>query len=377
MSTTEFPAPADTVTTGDDDRRQADAAALAETLFDGVKASMDVLTVYLGVRLGLYEALADGEARTPGQVAERAAVHPRYAREWLEQQAAAGVLAVGRDHDDPRLRSFRLPAGHRDVLLDEEHPAYLGSAPQFLTGIADVLPKLLRCYRTGDGVPYGAYGTAVRQGIAGMNRPGYSSALASDWLPALPDVHARLAAGERVDVLDLGCGSGWSAISLAQAFPNARITGVDLDEPSIADARSHAARQGVADRVAFHVGDAARSGHGGFDLVCVFEALHDMADPVGVLASVRESLREGGVLLVADEKVNERFEAPAPVMEQFAYAASVLHCLPATRAEGAVEDAGTVLRPPTVREYGRRAGYRTVEPLGVEHGMWNFYRFDA
>lgn len=354
-----------------------DPGALAQLLLDGVKATLDTFTVHLGVRLGLYEALGDGCPATPGTVAERAGVHPRYAREWLEQQAALGVVVLAEDSDDPLLRTFTLPEAHRAVLLAEEHPCYLGSAPRITVGIAAALPELARCFRTGDGLGFAVYGGDFRQGLAGLNRPGFRSELAPVWLRALPEVHRRLAAGEPLDVLDLGCGTGWSSISFAEAHPAARVVGVDLDEASIREARGHAAERGVADRVSFLLGDAARPDLGAFDLACVFEALHDMADPVAVLTAVRRSLRPGGVLLVADEKVAERFSAPAPVMEQFTYAVSVLHCLPATRAEGAVEDAGAVLRPPTVREYARRAGFTSVEQLDIEHDMWNFYRFDT
>jgi hypothetical protein len=166
-------------------------------------------------------------------------------------------------------------------------------------------------------------------------------------------------------------------VALAEAFPAIRVHGIDLDEPSVVQARRHALRAGVADRVSFTVGTAAAADTGRYDLVCVFEALHDIADPVAALAAVRERLAVGGAVLIADEKVAEAFTAPGDDVERLNYAFSVTHCLPATRAEGAVEEAGTVLRPDTVRRYAERAGFGRFEVLAITHDTWRFYRLGA
>jgi SAM-dependent methyltransferase len=248
----------------------------------------------------------------------------------------------------------------------------------FMAGIAGTMPALEAAFRTGGGVPYAAYGADTRDAIAGLNRPMYRGDLAKEWLVALPDVQARLTAGG-ARVLDLGCGEGWSSVALAEAFPDIRVDGVDLDEPSLVEARRAALRAGVADRVTFTAADARAAGGttDGYDLICVFEALHDMADPVSVLAAAKERLAPGGAVLIADEKVAETFTAPGDEVERLNYAFSVTHCLPATRAEGAVEEAGTVLRPATVRGYAERAGFARFEVLPVEHDLWRFYRLGA
>lgn len=350
---------------------------LAERLLTDAVTSMELLSTALGVELGLYRAVpAEGtDART---LAQRAGIHPRYAREWLEQQAVAGVLATGPEPaTDPYARVFTLPEPHRQVLAEPDHPAFLGTLPGFIASFGTVLPELAAAYRTGGGVAYDAYGALTRHGIAGMNRPMFRSQLA-DWLAALPDIQGRLAAGP-ARVLDLGCGAGGSSIALAELFPQAQVHGVDLDPASVADAEAEARRAGLADRVSFRRADAAEpartDGAGGYLLVCVFEALHDMADPVAALRATRDRLAPGGAVLVADERVADRFAAPGDLVERLNYGFSVLHCLPATRAEGSAVEAGTVLRPDTVQAYAMQAGFGcTVLP--VEHDLWRFYRLD-
>jgi SAM-dependent methyltransferase len=352
------------------------STALAERFVNAGLATMELFTVHLGLRHGLYRALHDLGRATPRDVASAANVHPRYAREWLEQQAVAGLIATVAVADDPYATTYELPAAHGPVLLHEDSPYFTAPMARFMAGIAGTLPALESAFRTGDGVPYAAYGADTRDAIASLNRPMYRADLAKEWLAALPDVQARLAAGEG-RVLDLGCGEGWSSIALAEAFPDVRVDGVDLDEPSLVQARRHAMRAGVADRVTFTTADASAASPGAYDLICVFEALHDMADPVAVLSTARTRLADGGTVLIADEKVAETFTAPGDDVERLNYAFSVLHCLPATRAEGAVEEAGTVLRPHVVRRYAERAGFTSVEVLPVAHDFWRFYRLGA
>jgi len=375
-----------------------DAERLAEELFTGLRSALEILAVDVGVRRGLYEVLAAHGAMTPHDLAKAAGIHPRYAREWLEQQAVAGVLIVtGAAAHDGYDRRYELPAEHRRVLLDRDDPLYLATGPQFISSIAEVLPELLEAFGSGGGVPYEHYGRGTREGIAGLNRPMYQPETVATWVAALPEVHRRLTEraepaertertartdrsersaphpGARV-VVDLGCGLGWSTLALARAFPEARVTGIDLDTASIEQARRNAAEAGLGERVTFEVTDAAGLRlDGAVDLVTVFEALHDMADPVGALASVRGLLTPAGAVLVADEKVSEEFTAPGPDVDRLNYAFSVLHCLPATRAEGAKVEAGTVLRPGILRDYAHEAGYGTTRILDVDHDLWRFY----
>jgi SAM-dependent methyltransferase len=348
--------------------------ALAERLLTDAVATMETFSVHLGLSLGLYQALADGKTDARG-LAERAGIHPRYAREWLEQQAVAGIIEADDHPDDPYARIFTLPEAHREVLLAGDSPTYLGPLAGFATSFAGVLPELATAFQTGGGVPYPAYGPLTRHGIAGMNRPMYRTELGG-WLAALPDRQQRLASGP-ARVLDLGCGTGASSVAIAELFPQVQVHGIDLDEASVAEARDRAAGHQVSDRVSFSQADAAAltAGSDRYDLVCVFEALHDMADPVAVLRAVRGLLAPGGAVLIGDERVAERFSAPGDLVERLNYGFSVLHCLPATRAEGSAVEAGTVLRPAALHEYATRAGL-TSTVLPVAHDLWRFYRLD-
>ncbi len=361
------------MTTVQPEQVPASAEELAERLLTNAVTTMETISVHLGVVLGLYRALADGPL-DPRELARRAEIHPRYAREWLEQQAVAGFVHA-EDAVDAYARRFALPNEYREVLVDEDSPTYLGSLPGFAGGMGAILPNLVEAYRSGGGVAYEAYGELTRHGIGGMNRPMFLSEL-GDWMAALPDIRARLASGPS-HVLDLGCGTGVSSLTLADLFPEALVRGVDLDAASVMDATDAARRSGKSERVTFERADAASlTATDQYQLVCIFEALHDMADPVAALRTVRDVLAPGGAVLVADERVADEFSAPGDLVERLNYAFSVLHCLPATRAEGSAVEAGTVLRPETVREYAKQTGL-TCTVLPIENELWRFYRMDA
>jgi SAM-dependent methyltransferase len=349
--------------------------ALAERLIDDTTHALETLGVYLGLELGLYQALAELGTATEAEVAAHAGVAPRYGREWLEQQAAAGYLTCDDPTRPPEQRRYQLPPGHAEVLLDADSPYHAAPLAGMLASVTGVLPQLLAAYRSGGGVPYAAYGPEMRRGIAALNRPMFLHELASSWLPAVPDLDRRLRAAPPARVLDLGCGLGASSIALARAYPRAQVLGVDLDQASVAEARAQAAEAGVADRVTFVVGDAAQlTSEAPFQLVTVFEALHDMGDPVGTLRAARVLLADDGSVLVADERVADRFTAPGDPTERFMYGWSVLHCLPATLAERPVEATGTVLRAPTLARWAAAAGFGGFEVLSIDNPFWRFYR---
>jgi SAM-dependent methyltransferase len=352
--------------------------ALGERLFGSLLGGMELLAVQLGIRLGLYTALHEAGATTAGALAATAGIDQRYAREWLEQQAVSGILEVAVECDDPTERAYALPAGHAEALLDPDSPGYAAAMAPGLLGLAKTLDAVATAYRTGAGVAYEQYGAEVRDCIAGLNRPMFANDLAKEWLSCLPDVQASLLAGTPVRVLDVACGTGWSTISLARAYPQVTATGIDLDSASIDQARRNAAESGVADRVRFETADATMAvTECGYHLAMLFEALHDMGDPVGVLRQVRRALAGGAPLLVADERVADAFTAPGDEVERLNYAWSVLHCLPATRAMSPVIANGTVLRSPTVRQWAGEAGFSRVEELPIANDFWRFYRLEA
>jgi 2-polyprenyl-3-methyl-5-hydroxy-6-metoxy-1,4-benzoquinol methylase len=354
--------------TAESDRRDA----LVERLFGATIGTLELFGVYLGDKLGLYTVLADADALDPDELARRAGIAPRYAREWLEQQAVAGILEVEAGGNGER--RYRLPAGHADVLVDPESEFYLAPFGSLLAGIGGVLPDVVDAYRTGRGVPFSKYGADLRDGQAAINRPAFTHDMAS-WVAAMPDVDARLRSEPPARVADVGCGVGWSTLALARAFPEASVEGIDLDQASIDDARRNAAEAGMADAVSFQVRDAADpAAKGAYDVACMFEALHDTPRPAEVLTALREMLRDGGSMLLADERVADSFTAPGDEIERMMYGWSISHCLPAAMVDQPAEPTGTVLREPTVRDLASRAGFQSVDVLPIESDFFRFYR---
>jgi SAM-dependent methyltransferase len=340
--------------------------ALVERLFNATLGAFDLYAVYVGDRLGLYRALAAGGGLTPGELAVAAGIDERYAREWLEQQAVTGILSV----TDGR---FVLPAGHDEALIDEASLAFAAPFARFAAAVARPLPQLVEAFRTGAGIPYADYGEDLCGAQASFTRPLFEQLLGSEWLPSIEDVDARLLAAPPARVADLACGAGVSSIAIARAYPRVRVDGLDLDQASVALARRNLAGSGVEDRVRFLRGDAAspQLSSGGYDLVTVFEALHDMADPVGVLSAARALLAPGGSVLVADERVAESFSAPGDDVERLYYGFSLTHCLP-VGLPGA--GTGAVMRSETVASYAADAGFERFEVLPIDNDFWRFYR---
>ncbi|MGI8795874.1 MAG: SAM-dependent methyltransferase [Acidimicrobiia bacterium] len=362
-----------TVEPTDTEAIEAKAGALAERIFGTGIAALELVTIDLGNRLGLYRTLRDDGPATPAELAQRAGIHERYAREWLEQQSVAGILEVDDSGADPDDRRYTLPAGHDVVLLDEDSPAHMSPVAAFVTVAGKAVPSLERAFRTGAGVPYAEYELHDLQ--AGFTRPLFVNLFASEWVPKIPGLRERLQDDPPARVLDVGCGEGWSSIALAQGYPKATVTGIDLDDASIAVARRNAAEAGVDDRVTFEVRDAADAGlAGGYDAAFCFEMVHDLSDPVGVLAAVRKLVRDDGAVVVADERCAEEFTAPGDELERFFYAASVVHCLPVGMAEQPSAGTGTVIRPSILDRYAKDAGFTGADVLPIENDFWRFYR---
>jgi 2-polyprenyl-3-methyl-5-hydroxy-6-metoxy-1,4-benzoquinol methylase len=345
--------------------------ALAERLFLNAVGAFDLFSVYLGDRLGLYRALADHGALTSAELAEAAGIHERYAREWLEHQAASELLDVEGDADE---RRFSLPAGHDEVLLDETSLNF--GAPLARAVLASIRPvdALAEAFRNGGGVPYAAYGDDLHESQAAFTRPLFENQLGKEWLPAVPEIHERLSSSEPARVADIACGQGRSSIEIARAYPNAQVDGIDSDRASIEAARKNLEGSGVEGRVTFHERNAADAGLAGrYDLVTIFEALHDMSYPVEVLKAARGLLGDGGLVFIGDERTAEEFTAPASEAERLFYGFSVFHCLPVGMVGEGAAGTGTVIRPQTVKDYARQAGFASCEVLPIEHDFWRFY----
>jgi SAM-dependent methyltransferase len=348
--------------------------ALAERIFNSMLGALDALSIHVGGELGWYAALAEHGPVTAGELAATTGTDPRYAREWLEHQAVGGFIEVDDVTADPEDRGYSLPDAHAEVLLNRDSLAFVSPIAGFLPAAAKLMPDFLTAYRSGGGVPWTAFGAEGRDAQAALTRPLYMHVFAQEWLPTLPDVHERLLAGGRV--ADVACGAGWSSIGIAKAYPDARVDGYDVDAASIDLARANAEATGVADRVTFHLRDVADgpAPERDYDLVCVLEALHDMARPVEALAFMRTLAGEDGTVLVMDERAAEAFTAPGDEMERIFYGFSLFCCLPTGMAEAPSAGTGTVMRPHTLGDYARAAGFSGFEVLDIEHPQFRLYR---
>jgi SAM-dependent methyltransferase len=356
--------------TTDEERREA----LVRKLSADAVGALDLLCVYIGDRLGLYRVLAGRPALTSAELAAAGGVHERYAREWLEQQTVSGILEAENPDAPDDERRYRLPPGHDEALVDESSLDFMAPLAQGVVGCTPALEAVLEAFRSGAGVSYATYGADAHESQARGTRPLYERLLTSQWLPAVPAVHTRLRADPPARIADVACGHGHSTLAIARGYPKVLVDGIDLDESSIAAARQLLSPSGLKDRVAFHHRDAADPDLAGrYDLVTLFEALHDMTHPVDVLKTLRALLAPEGCLLLADENAAERFSPDAGETERLHYGFSVLHCLPVGMQGENPAGTGTLLRPHTVRRYAAEAGFSRAEILPIEDKSWRFY----
>ncbi|GIF68620.1 SAM-dependent methyltransferase [Asanoa ishikariensis] len=339
----------------------------ADRLFRSALGTAELLSVYLGDRLGWYRALADGGPADAAALVERAGGIQRYAREWLEQQASVGILTTTGDG------RFALPPGAAEVLTDTRSLNYLAPLARTFAAAAIQLPALVGAYRDGGGVGWATYGTEMREAQADANRPWFEHALpaALAGVPELDDVLRR--PGARI--ADIGCGGGWSSIALARAYPQARVDGFDVDQPSVALATANAREVKLRDRVTFHHVDASGlPGSGDYDAAFAFECMHDLPRPVEVLTAIRGAVRPGAPVVVMDEAVGETFHAPGDDVERLMYGFSTLVCLPDSLTDPESVGTGTVMRPETLRGYAQAAGFSDVDVLPIsDFGFFRFY----
>ena len=351
--------------------------SLTQRISRSFLASQELLTMQLGLQLGLYQALADlGEATGP-ELAARTGVDGRYLAEWLEQQAVAGIVSVDDCGGAPDRRGYRLDAASQAALLDHDSVDYVAPLARIATVLARTIPQIQTAFATGVGVAAEAYGEDLGDHTAALNRPLFLRLLVG-WLGAIAEIHGRLASDPPARVADVGCGPGWSSIALALAYPKVRVHGLDLDPHAISTARANAAGAAVGDRTAFETGDiAAPPWRGPFDLVTCFEALHDMAQPLAALRGMRSLLAEGGQVLIAEERVGQTFHAPGDHRERAAYGWSVLYCLPVGRSRTPSAATGAVLRPSRLAHFAAEAGFRDVTVAPIDDPVWRFYQLVA
>jgi SAM-dependent methyltransferase len=336
-------------------------------LFGHLNGAVTSALVYLGDELGLYRALAAGPA-TSAELAARAGLAERWVREWLYNQAAAGLLEVEPDE------RFALSPEGRAVLAEEAHPAFGAGMFSQLPKTLGIASQLRESFRSGVGLPYDAFGPEGARGVERGFAPWLRSFLVPAVIRRVPGLAERLAAGGRV--ADVGCGAGAALLLLAQAFPAAELHGYELSHFALARAEENKARAGAAN-VAFHaVPDDPLPEDGRFDLALTFDCLHDMTRPERVAASLRRALRDDGVWLIADIKAHESFaeNVEQNPMASLMYGFSVLTCMSSALSEPGGAGLGTLGLPEArARALARAAGFARFERLDVDHPVNAFY----
>ena len=329
---------------------------LMEFVFKAVGDFGSLLTgsmAVIGDKLGLYRAMAGAGGLTPGELADRTSTTERYVREWLSAQAAAGYVTY--DGDD----RFSLPVEHAIALTDETSPACVIGGFELMLAAVRSTDRLITAFRTGAGVGWHEHHQDVFEGCERFFRPGYHAYLINSWLPAMDGVTEKLQAGARV--ADIGCGYGASTVVLAGAYPASTFVGVDYHPASIAAAQERAAAAGVGNRTRFEAGKAVDLA-GTYDLICLFDCLHDMGDPVGVLGHLRERLAPGGSILLVEPFAGESLADNLNPVGAVYYGASTLLCTPNSLSQ----EVGAAL--------GAQAGESRLREVAAEAGLTSFRR---
>lgn len=356
---------------GMQERARETADDVAARVLNSALGAAEIMAIYLGDRLGWYRSLAAEGPATAGELAARTGTNARYAREWLEHQAVTGLLLAD-DSDSALARRFAITDAVSEAFTDDRSLAYIAPLARMFAAVGPQLPALREAYRTGGGVSWQQLGEDAREAQADMNRP---------WFDTLPTAFARVGHLQRVlsapsaRVADVGMGAGWSSIALAQAYPQLRVEGFDVDEPSVQLARANALSAGVADRAQFHeTGGHQLERSGPFDAVFAFECIHDMSQPVDVLRAMRRAVSDEGLVIIMDEAVGDRFEVPGAELDAIMYAFSLFVCLPDGMSHQPSVGTGTVMRPDTLRDYAIQAGFDDITILPIEDfGFWRFY----
>jgi SAM-dependent methyltransferase len=321
----------------------------------------------VGERSGLLGHMAGAGALSAEELAERSGVKLRYVEEWLAAMAGAGYVEY-----DAGAERFTLPDEHAQFLTNPGSEYYLGGLFGSLPGLLSMAPKLADAFRTGSGISFADFGADMPQMLEVMNRPVYEARLVRHWLPTLPAVVARLQAGGRA--LDIGCGTGVVPIMLAQAFPTAQVSGIDLDARSIDIARGYAREAGVGERVRLEALPVeALPVDPRWDLVTTFDVMHDLPDPVGALRRIHGALAEGGTYLMVEPKVADDLETNLgnPFARMF-YGISCLHCVPQSLAQGG-PGLGACWGEKRARALAAEAGFTRFERLGIRTAGLAFY----
>ncbi len=289
-------------------------------------AAINTALILIGDRLGLYKAMAGAGPMTSQELAQKTGTAERYVREWLCSQAASGYVTY-----DATAGKFILPDEQALALAVENNPAFIVGAYQIIASTILDEPKVREAFKTGKGVGWHEHNCNLFEGTERFFRPGYSAQLVAEWIPALDGVQAKLEVGGTL--ADVGCGYGVSTLLMAQAYPRSRFVGFDYHAPSIEWARASAVKAGVSDRVKFEVASSKAYPGKDYDVVAFFDCLHDMGDPKGAAAHVRQSLKPDGTWMIVEPYANDQVEDNLNPVGRVYYAASTMICTPASLSQ--------------------------------------------
>ena len=316
-------------------------------MLNDLGGAFSVSLVRIGDKLGLYRALKENGPLTSAELAGKASIAERYAREWLSHQAASGYLAY-----DPDTQKFSLPAEQAMIFANEDSPVYMQGAFDIASVMMENKNLVEDAFKTGKGVGWGDQASCLFCATGRFFRPGYQNSLVSGWLPQLHDTVEKLERGAQV--ADVGCGHGFSTVIMAKAFPNSHFVGYDFHPDSVAQAKVHAQNHGVTANTHFEVAMAADFPAKDLDLVTFFDCLHDMGDPVGAARHVRQALKPNGTWMVVEPIAGDRLEDNFNPVGRLYYAASTMICVP------------TSLDQPVGAALGAQAGFaRLKEAIGA------------
>ena len=349
---------------------QAKAETFIGKALGDVSGQMAVVLAHIGDRLGLFKDLTTNGPATDAELAKRAGINQRYAREWLGGMATAGYLEY-----DPSSDTFILPPEHVAVLATEGSPVFLGGFYQALPSFLKPIDQLLEAFRKGGGVPPSAYDSGLWESMERHGAHVPEQLLLQQWLPAMPDVDAKLKAGG--SLADVGCGSGRALIKLAEAYPLARFVGFDISDSQLERARGNIAAAGLGDRVSVEKRDVGQGLPEQYDVITTFDVIHDAVDPLGLLAAIRKGLKADGIYVCADINSSSRLEENIGPLGTVLHGVSVLYCMTTSLAGGGAGLGTLGFHEPKAREMCAEVGFGSVRKLPMENAFNNVYEIRA
>ena len=315
--------------------------------------AFSVPTARIGFKLGLFQALHEGGAANSAELAKRAELTERYVREWAMAQAANGFI----NYDAPSGK-FSLSPEQAMVFAVKDSPVYLAGAFELAAAMIEGQEKVEKAFKNGSGVAWGDSAGCLFCSVGAFFRPTYVNSIVQQWIPSLGGMEERLKAGGKV--ADIGCGVGFSTLLMAEAYPNSTFVGYDFHEESIKEAREHAKSHNLGDRVRFEVSTAKEIAEKEFDLVTVFDCLHDMGDPRGCAGHVRELLKEDGAWMLVEPIAGDKPEENLNPVGRLYYNASTMICVPTSLDQEVGEGLGAQAGEAKIREVLEDGGFKTV-----------------